>query len=118
MKEHTVLIIGAGPAGLETAYQLKSLGLRPIIIERNDKIGGHLAQWDRLFPSSEEANELLERLKEQVKDVEIKLNSRISSIEKEGEIFHVTLTNNKTYDVSAVVLCTGFDLFKRRNFEC
>ena len=112
MKEHAVLIIGAGPAGLETAYQLKSLGLRPIIIERNDKIGGHLAQWDRLFPSSEEANELLERLKEQVKDVEIKLNSRISSIEKEDNIFHVTLTNNKTYDVSAVVLCTGFDLFK------
>ena len=44
--------------------------------------------------------------------MEIKLNSRISNIEKEGETFHVTLTNNKTYDVSAVVLCTGFDLFK------
>ena len=60
MKEHKILIIGAGPAGLETAYQLKNLGLTPIIIERSDKTGGHLAQWDRLFPSSDNAENLLE----------------------------------------------------------
>ncbi len=112
MKEHIVLIIGAGPAGLETAYQLKNLGLTPIVIERNDKIGGHLAQWDRLFPSSEEAEQLLERLKGQTKDIEIRLNSRITSIEREGDSFHVTLSNNRTYDADAIVLCTGFDLFK------
>ncbi len=112
MKEHIVLIIGAGPAGLETAYQLKNLGLTPVVIERNDKIGGHLAQWDRLFPSSEEAEQLLERLKEQTKDIEIRLNSRITSIEREGDSFHVTLSNNRTYDADAIVLCTGFDLFK------
>ena len=64
MKEHKILIIGAGPAGLETAHQLKSLGLTPIVIERSDKIGGHLAQRDRLFPSSDNAEELLERLKD------------------------------------------------------
>ena len=40
MKNHKILIIGAGPAGLETAYQLKNLGLTPIIIEKSDKIGG------------------------------------------------------------------------------
>ena len=112
MKEHIVLIIGAGPAGLETAYQLKNLGLTPVVIERNDKIGGHLAQWDRLFPSSEEAEQLLERLKGQTKDIEIRLNSRITNIEREGDSFHVTLSNNRTYDADAIVLCTGFDLFK------
>lgn len=112
MKEHIVLIIGAGPAGLETAYQLKNLSLTPVVIERNDKIGGHLAQWDRLFPSSEEAEQLLERLKGQTKDIEIRLNSRITNIEREGDSFHVTLSNNRTYDADAIVLCTGFDLFK------
>lgn len=112
MKEHIVLIIGAGPAGLETAYQLKNLGLTPVVIERNDKIGGHLAQWDRLFPSSEEAEQLLERLKGQTKDIEIRLNSRITNIEREGDSFHVTLSNNRTYDADGIVLCTGFDLFK------
>ena len=112
MKEHKILIIGAGPAGLETAYQLKKLGLTPIIIERSDKIGGHLAQWDRLFPASNDAEDLLEHLKGQVKDVEIKLNYRITNIERQGDSFHVTLYDNKMYDVSAIVVCTGFDLFK------
>ncbi len=112
MKEHKILIIGAGPAGLETAYQLKKLGLTPTIIERNDKLGGHLAQWDRLFPSSDDAEELLEKLEEQVEGIEIKLNTRVVNIERQGQSFHVTLSNNKTLDADAIILCTGFDLFK------
>lgn len=112
MKDKKILIIGGGPAGLETAYQLKKLGLTPIIIEKNDKLGGHLAQWDRLFPSSEPAEELLEKLKEQVKDIETKIDSRIVNIKKENNVFSITLSNNKTYEGDAVVVCTGFDLFK------
>lgn len=117
MKEHKILIIGAGPAGLETAYQLKKLGLTPVVIEKKDKIGGHLAQWDRLFPSSEDAENLLEKLKEQCNDIEIKTDIHIDDIEKEGDVFHVTFRRNnaatvQTYDVDAVVVCTGFDLFK------
>ena len=112
MKEHKILIIGAGPAGLETAYQLKKIGLTPIVIERSDKIGGHLAQWDRLFPSSDDANELLEKLEDQVEGIEIKLNTRVVNIERQGQSFHVTLSNNKTLDADAIILCTGFDLFK------
>ena len=112
MKEHKILIIGAGPAGLETAYQLKKIGLTPIVIERSDKIGGHLAQWDRLFPSSDDANELLEKLEDQVEGIEIKLNTRVVNIERQGQSFHVTLSNNKTLDADAIILCTGFELFK------
>lgn len=111
MKERNVLIIGGGPAGMEASHQLKQLGLNPIIVEKNDKLGGHLAQWDRLFPTSESAEGLLERLKENIKDVEVRLNSRITNIEKNDKTFHVTLSNNKNFDVDAVVICTGFDLF-------
>ena len=112
MKERNILIIGGGPAGMETAHQLKQLGLHPRIIERNDKLGGHLAQWDRLFPSSDDAEELLEKLKEQVEGIEVKLNTRVVNIERQGQTFHVTLSNNKTLDIDAIILCTGFDLFK------
>lgn len=111
MKEHNILIIGGGPAGMETAYQLKQLGLKPIIIERNDRLGGHLAQWDRLFPTSETAVGLLERLKENTKDIEVKLDSRITNIEKINGTFHVSLSTNKNFEVDAVVVCTGFELF-------
>lgn len=112
MKEHNVLVIGGGPAGIETAYQLKNLGFRPTIIERNDYLGGHLAQWDRLFPASKPADEVLEKMIDQIHDIDVKLNTKISNIVKENNIFHVTLTNNKILDFDAIVVCTGFDLFK------
>ena len=49
MKE-IVVIIGGGIAGLEAASQLLKLGYSPIIVEKSDRLGGHVARWNRLFP--------------------------------------------------------------------
>ena len=35
-----VVIIGGGPAGLTAAYELCKLGIRPIVLEKEDKVGG------------------------------------------------------------------------------
>lgn len=35
-----MLIIGAGPAGLAAAYELATHGIRPIVIEKADQVGG------------------------------------------------------------------------------
>lgn len=35
-----VVIIGAGPAGLGSAHELLRLGVRPVVLERLDKVGG------------------------------------------------------------------------------
>jgi NADPH-dependent glutamate synthase beta subunit-like oxidoreductase len=35
-----VLIIGAGPAGLTAAYELARRGIRVMVVERADKVGG------------------------------------------------------------------------------
>ena len=47
MKEN-ILIIGGGIAGLEAAAQLLKLGYNPIIVEKSDHLGGHVAEWNRL----------------------------------------------------------------------
>ncbi|PPS45647.1 NAD(P)/FAD-dependent oxidoreductase [Chroococcidiopsis sp. TS-821] len=37
---HPVVIIGAGPAGLTAAYELVKNGIKPIVFEKGDKVGG------------------------------------------------------------------------------
>ena len=44
MKEN-ILIIGGGAAGMEAATQLHKMGLNPIIVEKSEALGGHIAQW-------------------------------------------------------------------------
>ena len=43
MKEN-VVIIGGGIAGMEAARQLLLLGYTPIIVEKKDHLGGHVAR--------------------------------------------------------------------------
>ncbi|MBD2166563.1 NAD(P)/FAD-dependent oxidoreductase [Calothrix membranacea FACHB-236] len=40
MKKHPVVIIGAGPAGLTAAYELLKHGIKSVVLEKADKVGG------------------------------------------------------------------------------
>ena len=61
MKE-IIVIIGGGIAGMEAAGQLLRLGYSPIIIEKSDKLGGHVAKWNRLFPDMTPAEQVISQL--------------------------------------------------------
>ena len=50
-----VLIIGGGIAGMEAAGQLLKLGYEPVIAEKEDHLGGHVAGWHKLFPDMMDA---------------------------------------------------------------
>ncbi len=38
--DHDVVIIGAGPAGLACAYEAVQQGVRPLVLEKDDRVGG------------------------------------------------------------------------------
>lgn len=40
MKNNQIAIIGAGPAGLTAAYEFIRRGLRPLVLDRHDRVGG------------------------------------------------------------------------------
>ena len=64
MSSH-VIVIGGGVAGLEAAGQLSKSGIRVSLIEKDNKTGGHLNDWYKLFPdrrSSSEVKEYLDRI--------------------------------------------------------
>ena len=40
MQNNSAIIIGAGPAGLTAAYELVKHGIKPVVLEKGDKVGG------------------------------------------------------------------------------
>ena len=64
---------------METAVQLKSLGLVPVIVEKSSSLGGHVAQWNRLFPDMTPANKVLEPYDEALKEVDIYTDTEITA---------------------------------------
>ncbi len=45
------LIVGGGIAGITAALELANGGNRVYLVEREPSIGGHMAQWDKTFPT-------------------------------------------------------------------
>jgi len=45
------LVIGGGVAGIETALRIASAGYRVHMVERSATIGGHMAMFDKTFPT-------------------------------------------------------------------
>ena len=54
-----IVIVGSGPAGLFSAYMLSSLGYKPLVIERGEKIEDRIKSVDKFFETgvlNEESN--------------------------------------------------------------
>lgn len=46
-----VLVIGGGIAGIQSALDLASSGIKVYLVERTPSIGGRMAQLDKTFPT-------------------------------------------------------------------
>jgi heterodisulfide reductase subunit A2 len=45
------LVVGGGIAGIEAALQMADAGLEVVLVERESSIGGHMASFDKTFPT-------------------------------------------------------------------
>lgn len=117
MNNNPVLIVGGGIAGMEAARQLKALGLNPVIVEKSSALGGHVAGWHKLFPDMTPARKILDAYEEPLKDVEVLLETEISSINRLQKGYSVILSNGRALPCKAVVFATGFKLFEAEKKE-
>lgn len=115
--KHNILIIGGGPAGLEAGANLQRLGYNVILVEQTGILGGHLAQWDRLFPSGASASEALDRLLDNIGGMKCFTDTDILSMNRLGMSYNVVLSNGISVIADAVLIATGFDLFKAEKKE-
>jgi heterodisulfide reductase subunit A len=116
------LVIGGGIAGLEAALDIAEAGYRVYLVEREERLGGHMARLDRTFPTLESAAELLSQTISQVQEhpnIEVMTASEV--VEVEGYIGNFAVKverkrNGETVEieVGAIVVATGYEPFDPR----
>lgn len=107
-----VIVIGGGVAGMQTAVQLSDRGIVPLIVEKEERTGGKLCGWHRLFPSFTPAAEVVASLRGEVarRGIEVLYGCEAVSCTPRS----VTLGDGRVLRCDAVVLCTGSTLFDAR----
>jgi heterodisulfide reductase subunit A2 len=128
----SVVVIGGGIAGMTTAGALSELGFEVVLIEKEDQTGGHVRNWDRLFPSRRPGKEVIDFIgKNMGPGVEIQCGTTVSSIDKNPDGFTIHTgkckmqsANSKTQTADSemltadgIVLATGYELFDARKKE-
>jgi heterodisulfide reductase subunit A len=118
MSKH-VVVIGGGVAGLEVAGQLSRAGIEVSLIEKESKTGGHLNNWHRLFPDRRNSIEVKEYLDGMTHNQRIILltNTTIERFNRNKGHFSITTNEGRELTADAVIVATGFDLFKSARKE-
>lgn len=118
MNKH-VIVIGGGVAGMEAAGQLVKNGFEVSLLEKDDKTGGHLNDWYKLFPDRRNSSEVKDYLDELTLNNKINLftNTSVEKFDKSKNHFNILTNNGEELNADAVVVATGFDLFKSSRKE-
>lgn len=92
-----VLVLGAGPAGMEAALMLARAGRKVSLVEKNSFIGGRVARYEDVFPKMECASCMLEpKMDEILHDENIELLTCSEVREVLGFLGNFVVRINKT----------------------
>lgn len=118
MKKH-VVVIGGGVAGLEAAGQLSKSGIEVSLVEKESRTGGHLNKWYKLFPDRRKSSEVKDYLDGITLNhgINILTDTTIEKFNKNRNSYLITTNKGKELLADAVIVATGFDLFKSATKE-
>jgi len=118
MSKH-VVVIGGGVAGLEAAARLSKAGFEVSLLEKENETGGHLNDWFKLFPDRRSSTGVKEYLDGITRHEKINLLTNISveKIHRNRNHFSISLKDGRELTADAVIVATGFDLFKSERKE-
>ena len=103
-----VLVVGGGIAGIHAALTLANAGKKVTLVERQPSIGGHMAKFDKTFPTLDCAACILTPKMSEVGSHEnITLWSYSEVVKMEGYVGNYTVTIRRKARYINEDLCTG-----------
>lgn len=128
--EKTIAVIGAGIAGLKAAISLSDKNSNVVLVEKENKVGGHTAMWGSLFMTDEKGNELIDRIYNELLQREnVFILTSADVISSKGSIGDFTLKIRKRpqivddpietmeIKVGSIVVATGFEHYSPQEGE-
>ncbi len=126
MKKTDVIIIGAGPVGLFAVHQLGIKGLKAVVIDNLNKVGGQCIE---LYPDKPiydipavpecTGEQLTKKLLEQIKPfkTELFLNERVDEVYQEKENWVIKTNKQKEFVAPNIIIAGGVGSFEPRKIS-
>ena len=120
------VIIGAGPVGLFSVFELGILGLNAHVIDNLDKIGGQCIE---LYPDKPiydipgvpdcTGEDLIKNLSVQIKPFkpQFHLNQRVNELKKNNKLWQVITSENKIFETPNIIIAGGVGSFEPRKVD-
>ncbi len=117
--QHRIIVIGAGAAGMETAGQLAKAGCSVTLVEKEEKTGGNVRSWYHLFPDHRDSGEVIGYLDSMIskENIDLLTGTVVEGLEKDQGRFVLRTGDGRELEADAVVISTGFDLFRSERKE-
>ena len=111
----STLVVGGGIAGIQASLEIANSGFHVYLVEREPSIGGHMAQFDKTFPTLDCAACILTpRMSEagMHPNIELLTWSEIENVE--GYLGNYTVTVKKKARYVDTSLCTGCGICQQK----
>jgi heterodisulfide reductase subunit A2 len=107
----TTLVVGGGIAGLQATLELADAGYPVVLVEREPSIGGHMAQFDKTFPTLDcSACILTPKMSEAGQHEKVKLLTYSELEEVSGSVGNLHVRIRKKARCVEEAKCTGCGL--------
>lgn len=119
MSTKSVVVIGGGIAGMEVTNQLAAMGFDVYLLEKSNRLGGKLLDWDRLFPTFRKAGEVVQYMSRSKSHaaVHVFTDTMVKNVEKKDGLYIVYTSSDQILRANALVITTGFELFNAARKE-
>jgi heterodisulfide reductase subunit A len=117
--KYQTVIIGGGIAGMQSAIQLQKFGIKVLVIEKENQLGGHLNQWFKVFPGFRPAEEVTIPVVSEMEDRKIQtlLGAEVLNIETVFDNYIVKTNTGLSIEAESLILATGFRTFDPKKKE-